>query len=79
MTEGGSLQTVQQLRHLEHQLSLKQMQIQRLLNITQAINNNMSAEDLFAMYREFLRFEMGMSKVLLLIKEDEQWQLAVQF
>ena len=79
MTEGGTLQTVQQLRHLEHQLGLKQMQIQRLLNITQAINNNMSAEDLFAMYREFLRFEMGMSKVLLLIKEEEQWQLAVQF
>jgi sigma-B regulation protein RsbU (phosphoserine phosphatase) len=79
MIEGGSLQTVQQLRHLEHQLSLKQMQIQRLLNITQAINNNMTAEDLFAMYREFLRFEMGMSKVLLLIKEDAIWQLAVQF
>lgn len=70
---------MQQLRHLEHQLSLKQMQIQRLLNITQAINSNMSAEDLFAMYREFLRFEMGMSKVLLLIKEDQHWQLVVQF
>ncbi len=39
----------------------------------------MSAEDLFAMYREFLRFEMGMSRVLLMIKEDQNWHLAVQF
>lgn len=73
------MQAVQQLRNLEHQLSLKQMQIQRLLNITQAINNNMVAEDLYAMYREFLRFEMDMSKVLLLIKEGQDWQVAVQF
>ncbi|MDZ4708260.1 MAG: PP2C family protein-serine/threonine phosphatase [Saprospiraceae bacterium] len=78
MTDGGSIQAVQQLRQLERELSLKQMQIQRLLNITQAINNNMSADDLFNMYREFLRFEMGMSKVLLLIKEVDHWTLAVQ-
>jgi phosphoserine phosphatase RsbU/P len=79
MSETGTFQTIQQLRHLEHQLSLKQMQIQRLLNITQAINNNMAGEDLFNMYREFLRFEMGMSKVLLLIREETDWTLAVEF
>ncbi|MEP7266060.1 MAG: SpoIIE family protein phosphatase [Saprospiraceae bacterium] len=79
MSETSTINTVQQLRQLEHQLSLKQMQIQRLLNITQAINNNMSSDDLFIMYREFLRFEMGMSKVLLLIREAKDWYLAVEF
>ena len=79
MTDGGSIQAVNQLRQLERELLLKQMQIQRLLNITQAINSNMSAEDLFNMYREFLRFEMGMSRILLLIKEVDHWKLAVEF
>lgn len=74
-----NIQTVQQLRQLEHQLSLKQMQIHRLLNITQAINSNMAAEELFRMYREFLSFEMGMSKILLLIREEKDWNVAVQY
>lgn len=74
-----NIQTVQQLRQMEHQLSLKQMQIHRLLNITQAINSNMAAEELFRMYREFLSFEMGMSKILLLIREEKDWNVAVQY
>ncbi len=77
MAESVSIQTVQQLRSLEHQLGLKQMQIQRLLNITQGINENLTAEQLYTMYKEFLRFEMGMSKVLLMIKEDKDWKIVV--
>jgi sigma-B regulation protein RsbU (phosphoserine phosphatase) len=32
---------------LERELNLKQLQVNRLLNITQAINNNVSAHGLF--------------------------------
>lgn len=74
----SNIQAVQQLRQLEHQISLKQMQIHRLLNITQAINSNMAAEELYNMYREFLSFEMGMSKILLIIRDEKSWDIVVK-
>ncbi len=56
---------------LERDLTLKQLQINRLLNITQAINNNLPAEDLFSMYNSFLSWEMGIKKMALYIKEED--------
>ena len=35
----------------ERQLFLKQLQINRLLDITQAINNNVSADTLYVMFK----------------------------
>ena len=60
------------LEALERELNLKQLQINRLLNITQAINNNVSAEGLFSMYNSFLSWEIGVKKMALYIKEEEQ-------
>ena len=39
------------LEKLEKELSLKELQIKSLLTITQAINDNVSADGLFNMYR----------------------------
>jgi sigma-B regulation protein RsbU (phosphoserine phosphatase) len=61
------------LEKLEKELSLKQLQIKSLLTITQAINDNISAEDLFNMYKSFLSWEMAVSKMALYIKEEEDW------
>ena len=64
---------------LERELHLRQLQVRRLLQITQAINNNVSAEDLFDMYREFLRQELGVNRMALFVRnadEDDRWQLA---
>ena len=47
---------------LERELHLKQLQINRLLNITQAINNNVKTTGLFEMYSSFLSWEMGVKK-----------------
>ena len=58
---------------LERELHLKQLQINRLLNITQAINNNLSSVDLFKMYNSFLSWEMGVKKMALYIRSDDQW------
>jgi len=59
---------------LERDLTLKQLQINRLLNITQAINDNLPAAVLFGMYNSFLSWEMGIKKMALYIKEeDESW------
>ena len=64
------------LEALEWELHLKQLQINRLLNITQAINNNLSAKELFSMYNSFLSWEMGVKKMALYIKKDEVWTCA---
>ena len=61
------------LEKLEKELSLKQLQIKSLLTITQAINDNISAEDLFNMYKSFLSWEMAVSKMALYIKEGQDW------
>ena len=58
---------------LERNLNLKQLQINGLLNITQAINKNLSAEELFKMYNSFLSWEMGIPKMALYVKENEKW------
>lgn len=61
---------------MERELNLKQLQINRLLNITQAINNNLSAKELFNMYKSFLSWEVGVKKMALYIRENEAWRCA---
>lgn len=61
------------LEKLEKELSLKQLQIKSLLTITQAINDNVSAEGLYNMYRSFLSWEMGIECMALFIKEASSW------
>jgi sigma-B regulation protein RsbU (phosphoserine phosphatase) len=62
------------LEKLEKELSLKQLQIKSLLTITQAINDNVSAEGLYNMYRSFLSWEMGIESMALFIKDASKWQ-----
>jgi phosphoserine phosphatase RsbU/P len=59
---------------LERQLFLKQLQINRLLDITQAINNNVKAEGLYDMYKSFLNWELGLRKFALFVPKDEGWE-----
>jgi len=66
------------LQKLEKDLNLKQLQIKSLLNITQAINENLSAQGLYSMYESFLGWEMGVGKMALLVNEDDVWQCKAQ-
>jgi phosphoserine phosphatase RsbU/P len=61
----------------ERQLLLKQLQINRLLDITQAINNNVSAETLYVMYRSFLNWELGVRQIALFLPDGELWKCVV--
>lgn len=62
---------------LEKELHLKQLQINRLLSITQAINNNVSAAELYSMYSSFLGWELGVKKMALYVtEEDQSWTCA---
>lgn len=64
------------MQKLEKELSLKELQIKSLLTITQAINDNVSSDGLFNMYRSFLSWEMGIEKMILFIKTDDDWLAA---
>ena len=64
------LSTIEQL---ERDLNLKQLQVNRLLNITQAINSNVKTTDLFNMYADFLSWEMGVKKMALFFRKDGTW------
>ena len=69
------------LEKLEKDLSLKELQIKSLLTITQAINDNVPAEGLFNMYRSFLSWELGITKMGLFIPQDtdeERWHCGTQ-
>lgn len=66
---------------LERELHLRQLQVRRLLQITQAINNNVTVEDLFDMYRAFLREELGVREMALFVRDsqdDQDWVLATR-
>ncbi|MDX1478224.1 MAG: SpoIIE family protein phosphatase [Saprospiraceae bacterium] len=62
----------------ERELNLKQLQIKSLLAITQAINDNVSADGLYNMYRSFMSWEMGVQKMALFIKEADTWRCVVE-
>ena len=62
------------LEKLERELNLKQLQINSLLAITQAINENVSAEGLYSMYNSFLRWEIGIRKMALFFKDSGHWE-----
>ena len=66
---------ISKFEKLERELNLKQLQIRSLLAITQAINDNISASGLYNMYKSFLSWEMGVHKMALLIRDNEQWIL----
>lgn len=58
---------------LETKLSLQKLQFNRLLEITQAINNNIPIADLFNLYKSMLTWEMRVDKFALYTRAEESW------
>lgn len=65
------------LTKMQNELSLKQLQITSLLNITQAINENLPQDELFNMYKSFLTWELSIERIVLYILEDQTWQMVI--
>lgn len=66
------------VRELERKLSLTRLQVNRLLNVTQAINSNVKAEELFDMYAQFLNWELDVKRLVLLVRskdDDTLWSI----
>ena len=73
----AKLEYQKRIRELEDDLLLKTLQLENLLSITSAINNNMSANALFTMLESFICDEMGIDKMALFLPKDHgQWECA---
>lgn len=70
-----------QLSELDYKkkYGLKQMELDSLLEITQAINNNMSEKNLFKIYEFTIRANLNVSQLLLCVKEGDEWERKVAF
>lgn len=74
MSETGQIS----VEKLQQELSLKQLQINSLLTITQAINDNVAAPELYNMYKSFIGWEMGIKRMALFFRQDDEWQCVTQ-
>lgn len=59
-------------------LDIKDLELNALLEITQAINNNLPEEDLFRIYRFTLLADLKVKKLALYVKDDS-WKCKVHF
>jgi phosphoserine phosphatase RsbU/P len=66
-------------KQLQREVHLKQLQINGLMAITEAINDNAKASHLFISYRKFLHMELQVGTLALYFKEDAEWQCVSQY
>ncbi|MBI2270043.1 MAG: PP2C family protein-serine/threonine phosphatase [Bacteroidetes bacterium] len=57
----------------------KDLKLNLLLEITKAINNNLSKEGLLKIFEDFLRSELNIGKLVLFSKEDDQWECILKY
>lgn len=63
---------------LEQLLQAKQMEINSLLEVTQSINNNLSADKLFRIYEFTLRGQLGVEKAVVFFN-DNRWKIVCNY
>jgi len=61
---------------LERQIQVKQLQMESLLEVTKAINNNMSYTSLYSIYKFILMAQLGVERFLFYIKRNDVWEKA---
>lgn len=60
-------------------IDLKDLQLNALLEVTQAINNNLTEEDLFKIYKFTLLADLKIKKLALFAEQDNSWICRVHF
>lgn len=55
---------------LEKRLQIKQLQVSSLLEVTQAINNNLSTDKLFRIYEFILRAQIAVKKLIVFYRDE---------
>ena len=66
------------MKNIQNKLFQKELEVNALLEITQAVNNNLSEEDLYKIFDFTLRANLQIERMALYVKEKD-WQCKVQF
>lgn len=67
--------SIQSPEELQRRLSLLQLQVNRLFEITQAINDNTPKNTLFGLYKTAITWELSIPRFVLFIRSEEQgWE-----
>ena len=63
----------------ETSLDIKDLQLNALLEVTQAVNNNLPEEDLLKIYKFTLLADLKIAKLALFTQRNEEWVCRVNF
>lgn len=74
------METQKMILELQKQLFAKNLEVNSLLEITQAINNNVSFEELFRIYEFILRAQLRLSKLVLVARPEleDNWKVGAE-
>ena len=60
-------------------LELNEFKLNSLLEITKAINNNLSIDNILKIFEYILREQLGISKLILYANDSEKWNCILHF
>ncbi len=63
----------------ENRRSVKDFKLNTLLEITNAINNNLPEEQLFILFEYILKNQLNIGKAVIFINQDNVWQVVLQY
>ncbi len=65
--------------NIANRYELKELELNALLEITQAINENLPENSLYKIYNFTLRANLKLGKLMLVVKDRKQWELKLSF
>src|ERR1035437_1123369 len=60
-------------------VKFKDLKLNLLLEVTKAINNNLSKEGLLKIFEDFLRNELNIGKLVLFSNEEKKWECILKY
>ena len=67
------------VKRLQERLKQRDFKLKALLEITKAINNNLSTEELLRAFREIVEKDLLIGRLALFIKQNDEWNCALFF
>ena len=70
---------MQEIQGKDNKKSVKDFKLNTLLEITNAINNNLPEEQLFILFEYILQNQLNIGKAVIFINQDNVWQVVLQY
>lgn len=67
------------IERLKERLQIREQKLKVLLDLTQAINQNLSTDDLIDQFRQIVESDLRFSRLSLILKIGEEWQMPLSY